>query len=235
LLFTYTNITAIVPNQAFLTFLPNGSFDMTRTSQTDLDTANTILAPAFNVLQQQIGHTFDFWQVINWIFVSFYWAFLADFGQVNPSILNLPTQMQIALPQTNNIFINNTLFEQYYSFLQDTVIPIIFPGSPSSFFPTFNNVSDVNSLHSSETTFIRSYSCVVRMIKSPINFIISVVVGDYVFINGAYVIVIWVGAWIQERRNKNGKLPVNQSTADFRHLRWNRQFGYRRGGKSGDK
>ena len=104
---TYQPMNGLGQNSTYLIFLPDGSFDLTLTEQSDIDNANALLGPAIQHLQVQLNQTFNFWELINWIFVSFCWTFLADFGQINPSI------EQIALPHTNNIFLNETLFDLY--------------------------------------------------------------------------------------------------------------------------
>lgn len=212
-----TSIDALLPNSTYITFLPSGSIDMTRTSQSDLDNANSILAPAISFLQAELNQTFNFWELINWIFVSFYWTFLSDLGQISPTIISGQTTLRIpnntsvnknyqtAFPPTNNIFINQTLFAIYSSYLRNTIIPLLGPVSgdyPS--LPSFSNLSFENSLREQDTTFTLSYSCVQRIIKPALAFIVSVIVADYAFIMGAYKLTIMVAAGIQKRKRQDG-------------------------------
>lgn len=68
-----------------ITFLPTGEIDTTRTSEQDMSRANSILAPTIQILQSVIPG-FDFWKLANWIFVSWYWMILYDFGQIGPTV-----------------------------------------------------------------------------------------------------------------------------------------------------
>lgn len=209
-----TSIDALLPNSTYITFLPNGSIDMTRTSQTDLDNADAILAPAMSFLQAELSQTFNFWGLINWIFVSFYWIFLSDLGQISPSISGQTTMgvpnntfvnQRTAFPPTNNIFINQTLFAIYSSYLRNTIIPLLGPVTGDyPLLPPFSNLSFENSLQELDTTFTLSYSCVQRTRKQALAFIVSVIVADYAFIVGAYQLSIMVAAMIQKRRRQDG-------------------------------
>lgn len=59
-----------------------------------------------------------------------------------------------------------------------------------------------------EMTFIKSYSCTYRQMKSPIDFIISVVVADYALIIGGYTIAIFIAGSIQNYRRRDGNSPT---------------------------
>jgi hypothetical protein len=175
---------------------------MTRTSLTELDSATSLLAPAISLLQARVNQTFDIWELFNWIFVSFYWCFLADFGQINPTIL----YPQTTFPPTNNIFINQSLFEIYSSYLRNTILPLLGPAVTSNFppLPQFSNLSDENSLKAQVSTFTRTYSCLQIKPKSPLNFIVSVVVAEYALIMGGYKLAILVAEVIQKRKQRDG-------------------------------
>jgi hypothetical protein len=72
--------------------------------------------------------TFDLWKLLNWIFVGYYWAFLADLGQVAPTaydrtVANNP--LPVIYASTNNVFVNETLFNIYSIYIQETILPII--------------------------------------------------------------------------------------------------------------
>jgi len=140
-----------------------------------------------------------FWEVINWLFVTFYWTILADLGQVVPTTypIDRNNQLMFSSPSdylpTNNIFINETLYQLYSSFLQ--------PLEPSV--PPLN-VTIGAGLPTMK--FIKSYSCTQRQLKPPINFIISVVVADYALIMGGYSFALLIAGGIQKHRRKDGKL-----------------------------
>src|SRR6202035_5570431 len=166
----------------YITFLPNGSIDWTHTSHVEVDSATFLLTDAIKVLQSQMSKQLDFWKLINWYFVSVYWSLLFDLGQVLP--VNFDSDDWALAPSTNNIFINQSLFDIYSSFLVDTIGPLEnLTGIPV---PSFEPVSSQNYLQARDTTFLRSYSCVERHVKPVISLLISVIVADYALIMGAY-------------------------------------------------
>jgi hypothetical protein len=119
-----------------ITFPPNGGIDQ---SHTVLQQANIILQPSTEILQELVDPSSDIWRLINWGFVTIYWMILVDFGQIAPSIysysdissaglgspIGIPHVSTVATiyPPANNIFINNLLFQNYFSYLQDTLLP----------------------------------------------------------------------------------------------------------------
>lgn len=105
-------------------------------------------------------------------------------------------------PSTNNIFINQTLFHIYSSYLRNTVVPLLNPGSS---LPEFSSLTGENSLKAEDKTFTRTYACVERQLKAPISLIISVLVADYTLIMSAYSVVLLAAAWVH-RRQQDGAL-----------------------------
>ena len=102
----------LIEVNSYITFLANGSIDKNRTLQADLDRANSFLSPAISNLHVQLNLTsFDFWEVINWLYVSYYWIVLADFGQTAPTIYYDNNTLAAQLTSTNNIFVNPTLLQ----------------------------------------------------------------------------------------------------------------------------
>ena len=186
----------------YLTFLPNGSIDLSHTQQSNVDYVNTILAPVISSLQAQSNQTFDFWRLINWAFVSRYWTVLSDLGQVSPTISDAAGAATPFLP-TNNIFINQTLFSIYDDFLRETVVPLVSRGSS---IPQFDIMTEENSLKPVDQTFIRSYACTKRVLKDPLSLIISIFVADLTLTMGAYNVTIFIAMWIHKRR-ENGDFP----------------------------
>jgi hypothetical protein len=206
-----TNLNALTPNYTFITFLPNGTIDTSRTPQSDIENVNALLSPAVSALKAQLTQSvdFDILSLLNWVFVSFYWTFLFDLGQTTPTLLHVDT----VYSSTNNIFVNETLFEIYSSYLRNTVVPILaatvsFSGSPLP--PTFSNISSENFAQPEERTFDLTYACSRRKIKPTLSFIISVIVADYTFIVGGYRFVIAVAAMVQRRRRR-GEVPNRYS------------------------
>jgi hypothetical protein len=206
------------PVQYFhITFLPNGSIDATRTLQTDLEGANKLLAPTITSLQNSTKQSFDYWELMNWMVVSFYWSTLAVLGQLAPTtypslpfppsdiIRNLSSPT--TLPSTNNIFINDSLYKIYFSYLKNTVIPML----GSNLGPKINKIGAhplTNETEFPEMTLIKSYSCLEKRIKSAVSLIVSVIAADYALIMSAYGIAIYIAAFIQTRRQRDGKLPT---------------------------
>jgi hypothetical protein len=194
LTFATTPVDAITPNFTYITFLPDGSIDTTRTSQSDINRTNSVLAPALSALEKTTSTTFDFWKLINWVFVSFYWTVLADLGQIAPTIEGAPQ----TFTANNNIFVNDTLFHIYTLYLQNTVLPLL--NASASVFPPFNNLTPENSLKPVDSTFIRSYNCVERHLKSALSVIISLIVADYALIGVPYAMAISLAVAIEKRR-----------------------------------
>src|SRR5439155_21777645 len=135
-----------------ITFLSNGSIDLSRTLPSDIDYANNLLAPVISSLLARTNQTLDFWKLINWAFVSRYWTVLYDLGQISPTIRDATGTATPFLPM-NNIFINQKLFSIYASYLRDTVVPLVSPGSS---IPQFSTLTNGNSLKAENQTFTRS-------------------------------------------------------------------------------
>lgn len=194
------------PRTVPISFLPTGEIDWTRTQMSDMIFANSSLAPTTRVLQSITGdENFDIWRLFNWFFVSWYWVFLADFGQTAPSIYTqggLNLSFPIVFPATNNIFINKTLFEIYYSYLQTTILPILQYFQPDLVIPSLLPVSDGNQLLPVNTCFLRSYSCLQRQIKGWASATISVLVANYTLIIGPYSFIAFIAGWLQKRKDE---------------------------------
>lgn len=72
-----SQIGAITEVNSYITFSVNGSIDTNRTLQADLDRANSFLALAIlNLHVQLTAIPFDFWELINWLYVSYCWIVL---------------------------------------------------------------------------------------------------------------------------------------------------------------
>ena len=193
-----TGLNALTANVSYLNFFANGSVDLTRTSTTDLNNIESLFQLAVTKLASQTTQTYDFWTLINWIYVSYYWTVLFDLGQVAPTINNAPF-----LP-TNNIFVNQSLFDIYSAYLRGTVYPILNAISSLNPIPEFQSLANGNYLKAETRHFIRGYDCLERRIKAPMSLIIAVIVADYALIMSAYKVAILLGRFIQTRNSPNG-------------------------------
>lgn len=137
----------------------------------------------------------DYWRLINWLFVSWYWIFLSDFGHnapttyvyVKPSNIfsnayyvtpDFATATQY--PPTNNIFYNDTLFEIYSDYLVNTLYPLapLF-GQGVVQVPTFNPLNDNNRLEAISMSLLTSYFCTQRQMKDWLGVFVLVIVADF--------------------------------------------------------
>ena len=85
----YTSYTET--NTISVTFNSTGQIDTTRTSKTELLKANSLLEPT-RALLGGIDAT-EFWQLVNWVIVGYYWTILNDLGQISPTIYSpIPPQ-----------------------------------------------------------------------------------------------------------------------------------------------
>lgn len=211
LLLMYTYEQDINPNVIPISFLPTGDIDLTHTSPTNLEIANSILAPTLEFMQATAQvMTFDLWKFINFAFVSYYYVFLSDFGQiastsylVTPGGLTDLSRPAIQNPASNNIFVNETLFDLYNTYLRTTVLPFLQTFAPNLTLPEFLPINETNSLQEIDTAFLRSYDCTQRQLKGGGSVYISVLVADYALISGAYTLLIFIAGWLQRRKERS--------------------------------
>jgi hypothetical protein len=95
MLVTYKNDSVLNPTANYLTFGPTGKVDEKLTLPNDFNDAKRVLTPTIQYINtlpavQNIPN-FDFWELLNWMFVTQYWALLLDFGQIAPSTFNYNT------------------------------------------------------------------------------------------------------------------------------------------------
>jgi hypothetical protein len=138
---------------------------------------------------------------------------LADFGQVAPTTYTYtqPPQQQVwqgygdyssatQHPATNNIFWNETLFQAYFKYMNDTLIPIfkshyhITPPLPENL--TLDTGARIQPV---PVVFIRNYSCVQRQRKPLLSCVVSILVAAAALFGTSYRIVIGTAGWIQGR------------------------------------
>jgi hypothetical protein len=107
-----------------------------------------------------------------------------------------------AIPSTNNIFVNSSLFEEYSSVLETEIAPRL------NYTLEFSPVTEENRAEPVNTTFVRSYSCVQRIQKDPIAIAVSILVADYSLIVGAYTLILAVAVYIQLNKLESGLPPM---------------------------
>lgn len=233
-----------------IVFDAKGRIDTTKTTSAELELLTTMIEPLDKVLQlraRQQGIEVDFWELMNWLFVSAYWTLLADVGQVNPTIypriknggrhifdFSSPTEH----PSINNIFVNDTLFSIYSNYLQEVIIPLLGLSAYRQAVSIFAPLDYQNRLESRETTILRSYPCTIRRQKSVVGAFVSIVVADYAFIKGGYTLFIFFAAWYEKRISRDslfgffladhlenfchgcstGKLAVSDLDSELQHI-----------------
>lgn len=196
-----------------VSFLPTGELDMLHTPPGDLLNATLLLAPTIASLQNATGNDrMDIWKVITWVSVTDYWLVLYDLGQISPTLYNsLPDGTvdfsdPITFPSTNNIFINESLFEIFSETLNDTILPLIRLALPNTTLPESMPLTDHNQLEPYDATFYRSYTCSERRLKGWFSVMISVLAADYALIGGAYNLSIFILGWWQKRKHTGTSL-----------------------------
>ena len=193
-----------------VTFLPTGEIDMTSNpyAAENISLAGSLLAPGFAGLQSLTPTlTIDFLKQANWGFVSAYWLALYDFGQLVPMTYEYTTSSvnfssPITYSSSNNIFLNDTLFQIYSSYLRDDMMPLLREYLPSGPLPEFLPLDESNRLEPRTSTLLKSYSCTERQRKGWFSFIFSVLAADYGLIAGGYAILIYVAGLKQKRKDR---------------------------------
>jgi hypothetical protein len=104
-------------------------------------------------------------------------------------------------PPTNNIFINATLFDEYYSFLNTNVGPQL---NQQSF--DFLPVNDTNQAQAVNTSFLQSYLCLKRVRKEILELIVLVLSADYALFMGPLGYIMFCASWWSKRKD-NGYQP----------------------------
>jgi hypothetical protein len=208
------------PSQSFepeirlpIAFLPTGEIDLAHTVAEDLTTANNLLAPSVQLLEEILQvSAFDIWSFFNWVFVIYYWALLAGLGQIAPTAydVTIPFSPQpIPFPSTNNIFVNETLFQIYSGYPNSTNSTLgdraFVQGAP-----VLNNETRLKPI---QTTLFRSYTCSQRRPKKPLDLIVSVLVADYALIVGFYKFFVFITGWWQKRKD-HGILSQKTNRSD---------------------
>jgi hypothetical protein len=198
-----------------ITFLPTGEIDNSTSTQ-NLTAANNLLAQTINLGRSVTGDPrFDIYRFFNWLYVSSYWILLYDFGETAPTYYNLTSSGTADLssplfyPSTNNIFVNQSLFSIYSSYLKNTIVPFLIQLNDIDPIPEFLPLDVNNTLQPINMSFVRSYSCLQRQIKGGLSAVVSIMVADYVFIMGAYRFFVASTGW-WNRKSKKGTFPYHR-------------------------
>jgi hypothetical protein len=214
----YGRVGDFVGQQIPISFLPTGDIDYSHTLQEDVDTANTLLTPTAILFQLITGDdTIDVWKFINFQVISLYWLLLYDFGQIAPTLYSNYTVTgfpvftnPLAYSSKNNIFMNDTLFEIYSSYLRNTIVPVVNKLGNGLSVPEFLPLDNNNTLRPLDQSLFRSYPCLQRRLKGWPALIITILAADYPLVIGGYTLVIWVVIWWQKRKDKNCKSSMDE-------------------------
>lgn len=150
------------------------------------------------------------------MFVSIYWTLLADYGQIAPTTYpyvqssvwqgypNTSYLSPTLYPPTNNIFYNETLFESYSVYLNDTILPLF-----KSFYGLNITLPQFKSpLQPQPTTFVRTYFCTQKQLKGLASVVISVFAADYTLVLGVFGVAILMAKcwpWCNRADPETGK------------------------------
>lgn len=194
-----------------IVFFPTGEIDMNQTTIESFDFLNDLLSESFDYLRNQLGAELDPWQFFNWFFVSLYWVFLSNVGQVQPTtypihgtLFNTPLvdfAQPTFYPSSNNIFVNGTLFELYSLYLIDLL------ALTNRTLPEFLPLNESNRLQPETTTFVLGYNCQERQLKS--GWILSVFAAVSTPLVTVYGILMFVVIKVESRRNSMFPLPFD--------------------------
>jgi hypothetical protein len=208
---SYLNSSSVGDVSYPIVYQPTGQVDLNQTLQSDLLNASKILAPTIQNINRIAASrnitNMDFWQLMNWLFVSHYWMLLLDFGQVSPSTFeynaagDFISYGPIRYPTTYNIFVNETLFDIYASYLENTILPLF-----GYHLPQFAELNSTNHMNESEVSLKLLYTCTDLQLKSSQNLVISVLVADWAMITSVYAIALFAGAWWMQRSEEGNKL-----------------------------
>ena len=205
---TYRNDSGAQFTTGTVTFLPSGKV-ATSSPAGFFNSVNTVLAPTISNIQTRANATnvtnFDFWELMNWMFVSQYWLLLLDFGQIAPSTFNYDDKGNrldygpVRHSAQNNIFVNDTLFDQYNSYLRHTVLPL-FGYSLADFLP----LNNTNRMNQTTVSLKMLYTCSDIRLKDSAGLVISVIVADWGMISSVVALGLLVLATWQLRKVTDG-------------------------------
>jgi len=194
-----------------LTFTPTGDFDFEKTKVTDLELVNDLMQPMIRnvgIAAFKQGIKVDFWKIVNFLFVTCYWALLADLGQTTSTTYPVMRTWHEYRPEfsspihhsdSNNIWVNDTLYSIYSDLLLNTVLPLLNVQVPTIKVAPLN---ETNRLHATNTTFLRTYICNVRRMKAPLPAIVSIIVSEYAFVKGGYSFFLFLATLYEKTKGR---------------------------------
>jgi hypothetical protein len=155
-------------------FLPNGTIDLDYTSTSDFTQASSLLQPLQSFIQTQTNSTVDIWNVMNALFVGYYWFILADLGHSSPTTYENSGQFLVpsnfsqptSHSSTNNILLNSSLSSVVFSQIESN-------GS-DELAAVLEIVTRSNQSLGDDPRIRRIYLCTLRQRKQFVNLIVSV-------------------------------------------------------------
>lgn len=200
-----------------ISYLPTGELDLQHTTDEDIVKVSTLLGPTVELVSSNNrNNSFDMLKFLNFMFVTSYWVNLGAFGQLSPTTYTWTDQgmpnfsQPINFSSRNNIFVNDTLFQIYSSYLHDVIVPLLRSWWPQVTLPPFLPLSERNQLQLAPGRIIRNYTCSERRMKGWVSVVISVLAADYALLGGAYHIFIYIASWFQKRREGESKFLRRQ-------------------------
>jgi hypothetical protein len=163
----------------------------------NLDTPRGASAfPGFNSLFGQ-PDDFPLAEYFAWMFVVWNSLTLFDLGLLVDRGANIQ----------QNIFNNQTLYENYNSFLSDVLLPNVTLTYPIA---NFNPVplSETNQLQERPASLQTTYLCSQRQLKGWLSILIAVLAADAALIISAYNLFIFVAGYLQKKRDKLRAMPL---------------------------
>ena len=174
-----------------------------------------MLAPTISIGRRLFGELFDFWRIVNLFVVAYYWILIADLGQINPTTYPPSVHQFLRLVDfsgaqyhspTNNIFRNAALFTYYTSYLDKLIGKTL---GPMYMLPDFRPVEGDNLLAAFDTTLTRTYTCLKRQLKHPVNLMLSVSGLSLSLIMGIGTALIFLATFLERGTD------LRQSTFDL--------------------
>jgi len=214
LLIQYTKIDNIVPVAIPINFLVTCDTVQSSSSSESLKAAEELFASVIAVVNSQaaqVGVSVNFWTLLCRVIVGYHWKLLNDLGQISPTTYGpippqpLPDWYQYNFSQvqhlapTNNIFVNKTLFDDYSSYIFNTVLPLFNISAP-----TVAPLEPGNELQPRLVTFSKYYSCQMRQFRAPAVAIISIGLSVYFLIKLPFAAATFVVPPLEEYLEKRG-------------------------------
>ena len=172
--------------------------------------------PMFNTTESKL-------KLITWMIASTFWLALYDMGQIDSvwygagesssTIVSFNLSNSAFRDSTTNIFVNDTLFQIYSSYLRDIVSSLVSFNVDIDLLPDagFLPLNLTNRLQPIDTPLYQTYSCSRRQLKGTFSLIISVLGSDYALLAALYTLVIYLGGVLQRRKVAKGDLAGGKS------------------------